>query len=177
MDISALKKELHDLQESVTRSLQRIEYLNNLIASIEQQQQQPKVEPLPQPSIQDTEEDLESSLKFVNRNWTDFKIYQQKLEEIFSKSKSIKDFLNNLYVHIKNILTKHPTALEFIKAKCYPQIKLKMEFQHEKAYNPEIDTATPLFYNEGYHRRDNLIQDITDLDKVIPKILYRCTDR
>jgi hypothetical protein len=86
-------------------------------------------------------------------------------------SKNIKEFLYNLYLVIKQILTTDPTALKYIRHKCYPQILLEMLFQHEKAYNPEIDTATPTFYNEGYRKRENLIQDITDVDRVILRIM------
>jgi hypothetical protein len=48
-----------------------------------------------------------------------------------------------------------------------------MEFQHEKAYNPEVDSATPVFYNEGYRKRQYLIQDTTDIDRVTPKVLEK----
>jgi hypothetical protein len=137
MDISAIDKEIHE-EEKVRESLQRIEYLKSLLSSEGQ---------VPNTNTQlssgpDTTVPLPTSLKYDNKILSAFVIHSEQLEYLFSKSKSVKEFLHNVYLVIKDILTTDPNAIKYIKHKYYPQIKLKMEFQHEKAYNPEVDSAT-----------------------------------
>jgi hypothetical protein len=169
MDINAIRKEIQEQEERVRTSLEYLEYLKNLLAHAEQAQ-----DTNTQPSAgSDTTESPTTSLKYDNKNLSAFVIHSEQLEYLLNKSHSIKEFLHKLYQSIKHILTTDPSAIDYIRHKCYPQIKLKMEFQHEKAYNPEIDTATPVFYNEGYCKRDYLIQDTTDIDRVIPKIMEK----
>jgi hypothetical protein len=58
-------------------------------------------------------------------------------------------------------------APNFVKSKCYVQVKVEFEYFHDKPHEPIFKTLTKPFYIDKLVDRPNLAQSMGDVKKVI----------
>jgi hypothetical protein len=85
---------------------------------------------------------------------------------MFINRDNIQDFMKKCVEHLVNKVANDNTRIRMIKAKCYLQVKVRMEYYHDKPDEPLFKTTKVPFYFVKIIDRSNLILSLDDLRKV-----------
>jgi hypothetical protein len=94
------------------------------------------------------------------------KIDKKILDVIFIKRDNIKDFMNKCLDEMMTKIANDQTVLKLFKVKCYLQVKVVLEYYHDKPHEPVLKTNKVPFYVDKVIQRSNLIQSQDDLRRV-----------
>jgi hypothetical protein len=69
------------------------------------------------------------------------RVDKKTLEEMFISRDTIQDFMKKCVEDLVNKVANENTKLRIIKAKCYLQVKVNMEYYHDKPHEPLFKTT------------------------------------
>jgi hypothetical protein len=100
----------------------------------------------------------QSSISLQERNdvFKTVSINPEKVEEIYNNSDGVQDFFNKCIDYVMDNFPKDQDVMNIIKSKSYVQLKVKLEFSHDKPSEPVIGYVRRSFYTQCLHNRSNL---------------------
>jgi hypothetical protein len=95
------------------------------------------------------------------------RINQETLKDLFIKAEDVQDFINKCVNYVVENFPKDQDVMKLIKSKLHLQLKVVMEYSHDKPYEPALKYIKKAFYVDKINQRCNLVQSVADFRTVL----------